>query len=110
MAQFPKTDLCVNPICGKANSQEDEAFSGKRGEVKSFTEDWLALSLNPPLMYGSVRFDKKSTLMMEYADFSTGELSIGTPLKMVFRIKDFDELRGYRRYFWKAAPFRNEVD
>ena len=61
-------------------------------------------------MYGSVRFDKKSTLMMEYADFSAGELSIGTPLKMVFRIKDFDELRGYRRYFWKAAPFRNLVD
>tara|TARA_A100001011_G_scaffold250365_1_gene258644 strand:+ start:250 stop:1704 length:1455 start_codon:yes stop_codon:yes gene_type:complete len=110
VAQFPKTDLCVNPICGKANSQEDEAFSVKRGEVKSFTEDWLALSLNPPLMYGSVRFDKKSTLMMEYADFSAGELSIGTPLKMVFRIKDFDELRGYRRYFWKAAPFRNLVD
>ncbi len=107
VAQFPRTDLCVNPECGKANTQEDEAFSCKRGEVKSFTEDWLALSLNPPLMYGSVRFDKKSTLMMEYADFSVGELSIGTPLEMVFRIKDFDELRGYHRYFWKAAPFKN---
>jgi hypothetical protein len=23
---------------------------------------------------------------------------------MVFRIKDFDEKRGFRRYFWKAAP------
>ena len=107
VAQFPKTDLCVNPVCGKSNTQQDEAFSSKRGEVKSFTEDWLALSLNPPLMYGSVRFDKKSTLMMEYADFSAGELSIGTPLEMVFRIKDFDELRGYHRYFWKAAPFKN---
>ena len=107
VAQFPKTDLCVNPACGKSNTQEDEAFSGKRGEVKSFTEDWLALSLNPPLMYGSVRFDKKSTLMMEYADFSAGELSIGKPLEMVFRIKDFDQLRGYHRYFWKAAPLKN---
>jgi hydroxymethylglutaryl-CoA synthase len=44
---------------------------------------------------------------MEYADFSVGELSIGTPLEMVFRIKDFDELRGYHRYFWKAAPLKN---
>jgi hypothetical protein len=23
---------------------------------------------------------------------------------MVFRIKDFDEKRGFTRYFWKAAP------
>jgi hypothetical protein len=23
---------------------------------------------------------------------------------MMFRIKDFDQDRGYRRYFWKAAP------
>jgi len=29
---------------------------------------------------------------------------VGTSLKMVFRIKDFDKQRGYRRYFWKAAP------
>jgi hypothetical protein len=25
-------------------------------------------------------------------------------MRMVFRIKDFDERRGFRRYFWKAAP------
>ena len=79
-------------------------FADKAGQVKSFTEDWLALSLNPPLMYGSVRFDRQSTLMMEFTDFDPGELSMGSKLQMVFRIKDFDSLRGYHRYFWKAAP------
>ncbi len=104
VAQFPKTALCVNPNCGKQDTQDDEMFANKAGQVKSFTEDWLALSLNPPLMYGSVRFDRQSTLMMEFTDFDPGELSIGSKLQMVFRIKDFDPLRGYHRYFWKAAP------
>jgi hydroxymethylglutaryl-CoA synthase len=26
---------------------------------------------------------------------------------MVFRIKDFDPKRGFRRYFWKATPVRS---
>jgi hypothetical protein len=25
-------------------------------------------------------------------------------VRMAFRIKDFDEKRGFRRYFWKAVP------
>jgi len=25
-------------------------------------------------------------------------------VRMVFRIKDFDDKRGFRRYFWKAVP------
>ncbi len=104
VAQYPKTALCVNPNCGKQDTQIDDVFANKVGRVKSFTEDWLALSLNPPLMYGSVRFEKKSTLMMEFTDFDPGQLAIGIDLQMVFRIKDFDPLRGYHRYFWKAAP------
>jgi 3-hydroxy-3-methylglutaryl CoA synthase len=26
------------------------------------------------------------------------------PVRLAFRIKDFDEVRGFRRYFWKAVP------
>ena len=32
------------------------------------------------------------------------ELKVGQPLRMVFRIKEFDTKRGFRRYFWKATP------
>jgi hydroxymethylglutaryl-CoA synthase len=31
---------------------------------------------------------------------------VGLPLRMVYRIKDFDRQRGFRRYFWKATPVR----
>jgi hypothetical protein len=27
-------------------------------------------------------------------------------VKMMFRVKDYDERRGFRRYFWKAVPSR----
>ena len=44
--------------------------------------------------------------MMEFADTADGELAVGLPLRMVYRIKEFDSKRGFRRYFWKATPVR----
>ncbi len=32
------------------------------------------------------------------------ELQVGQPMRMVFRVKDYDTNRGFRRYFWKATP------
>jgi hydroxymethylglutaryl-CoA synthase len=29
---------------------------------------------------------------------------VAAPMRMVFRIKDYDPQRGFTRYFWKAAP------
>lgn len=102
--QFPRTQLCVNPACNLPGTQEEESLRDRIGEVKSFTEDWLALSRSPPLMYGNVRFADKAVLMMEFTGFDPGQLAIGTPVRMEFRIKDFDNLRNTHRYFWKAAP------
>jgi hypothetical protein len=45
---------------------------------------------------------------MEFADADAGELAVGLPLAMVYRIKDVDRQRGFRRYFWKATPVRTE--
>ena len=102
--QFPKTGICVNPACNKPDTQVDEPFRDKQGVIKSFTEDWLAHSVSPPFMYGAVRFEGKGSLMMEFTDFDPGQLAAGDAVSMIFRIKDVDKLRDFRRYFWKAAP------
>ncbi len=102
--QFPKTKICVNPECQRSDTQSDEPLRDKTGYVKSYTEDWLAHSVSPPLMYGSVRLENKCTLMMEFAGFDQGELATDRPVSMAFRIKDKDEFRGCHRYFWKAVP------
>lgn len=102
--QFPKTRVCANPECRATDTQVDEPFRDKAASIKSYTEDWLALSYNPPLMYGNVRFAGGGVTMLEFTDFAPGELQVGTALSLQFRIKDHDEKRGFHRYCWKAAP------
>lgn len=102
--QFPKGQCCVNPECRRFDTLVDEPFEHKTGAVKSFTEDWLAVSVNPPFKYGNVTFDDGGVIMMEFADFEPGQLSVGLPVRFVFRIKEKDPKRQFHRYFWKAAP------
>lgn len=102
--QFPRKPMCANPECRRAGHLVPERFADKTASVKSFTEDWLALSYNPPLMYGNVQFEGGGIATMEFTDFNPGELAVGTPLTMQFRIKDSDQRRGFKRYCWKAAP------
>lgn len=100
--QFPKSRVCVNPECRRPDTQEDHRLAETIGRVKSFTEDWQAYSPRPPYVYGNVELEAGGNLLMEFADLDPGELRVGDRVKFVFRIKDFDRMRAYRRYFWKA--------
>lgn len=99
--QFPRARLCVN--CGAVDAQEDYSFAGSIGQVKTFTEDFQAYTPSPPLTYGNVSFSEGGNLFMELTDCPPGSVTVGMPVRMVFRIKDMDERRGFRRYFWKAV-------
>ncbi|MEE4174938.1 MAG: zinc ribbon domain-containing protein [Xanthomonadales bacterium] len=100
--QFPRSELCLH--CRAAGTQELEPMADLPGEVNSFTEDWLAWTPRPPLIFGNVHFPDGANVMLEFTDFEAGELAAGDAVRMAFRIKDFDDRRGFRRYFWKPAP------
>ena len=100
--QFPKSRVCVNPECRNQDSQQDHRLADTLGRVKSFTEDWQAYSPRPPYVYGNVELEAGGNLLMEFADLDPGELRVGDAVSFVFRVKDFDRMRAYRRYFWKA--------
>lgn len=102
--QFPKMDICANPDCGAVRSQVDYAFADVPATVKSFTGDMLAVAVAPPAIYGLVQFEGGGRLMANFTDCELGELSVGMPVKMVFRQRLSDEERGFTGYFWKAAP------
>jgi uncharacterized OB-fold protein len=102
--QFPKSNVCVNPNCQAIGTQVDHPFADLEAAVKTFTEDNLAYSPNPPLQYGNIGFNEGGNIYMDLTDFDSGTISVGSKVRMVFRIKDFDDKRGFRRYFWKAAP------
>lgn len=104
--QFPWSRVCVNPECRLTDTQDEHLLSDTLAQVKTFTEDWLAYSPRPPLVYGNVAFAEGGNAFLEFADFEPGEARVGSAVRFVFRLKDVDRTRGFRRYFWKAAPGR----
>ena len=106
--QFPRTAVCVNPACKAQGEQVPVSLADAQARVMSHTTDFLAYTPHPPFQFGHVDFDGGARVLMEFADTDPGELKVGVPLRMVYRIKDFDRQRGFRRYFWKATPVRGQ--
>ena len=104
--QFPKSGVCVNPVCRAQGTQVAVSLADAPAKVMSHTTDFLAYTPHPPFQFGHVDFEGGARVLMEFADTDPGELSVGLPLRMVYRIKDLDRQRGFRRYFWKATPAR----
>lgn len=106
--QFPRTGVCVNPACRAQKTQAPVSLADAQAKVMSHTTDFLAYTPHPPFQFGHVDFDDGARVLMEFADTDNGELAVGLPLRMVYRIKEFDRQRGFRRYFWKATPVRED--
>ena len=102
--QFPKTEVCVNPNCNALHSQDDEPFADRTARIMSWSADYLTATLDPPAHYGMVQFEEGGRFMADITDYDVGGVDVGMPVRMVFRLKHFDEQRGFKRYFWKAAP------
>ncbi|MFZ0887718.1 MAG: OB-fold domain-containing protein [Candidatus Binataceae bacterium] len=103
-AQLPKGHVCVNPQCGAFESQEDYCFADRRAHVQSWTADRLTYSPDPPTYFGMVVFEEGGRLIADLTDVDASSIKVGMPVNMVFRIKHYDELRHFAKYFWKAAP------
>ncbi len=103
-AQFPRARICVNPNCKAVDSQDPYSFAEAEGTVLSWSADFLTFSMNPPNHYGMITFAEGGRLMADITDVEQGQIDSGTKVRMAFRIKDFDDRRGFRRYFWKAVP------
>ena len=103
-AQFPRSRICVNPNCKATDSQEPYGFSERQGTILSWSADFLTFAMDPPNHYGMVTFAEGGRLMADITDVDQGQIDSGAKLRMVFRVKDVDEKRGFKRYFWKATP------
>ena len=102
--QYPKQHYCVNPDCNKLNSQDPYGFAEMQGKLMSYTADNLTYSPDPPTYFGMVQFDEGGRMFMDITDVDPEKIDVGLQVRMMFRIKDLDDNRGFRRYFWKAAP------
>ncbi|MDQ7785610.1 MAG: SDR family NAD(P)-dependent oxidoreductase, partial [Desulfomonilaceae bacterium] len=103
-AQYPRMDVCVNPDCGAVHTQEDYEFADVPARVKSFTGDLLAVSIDPPAIYGMVQFEGGGRYMADFTDCEISEVKVGQPVSLAFRRRYVDRDRGFTGYFWKAVP------
>jgi 3-hydroxy-3-methylglutaryl CoA synthase len=103
-AQYPRSRICVNPNCKAVDSQDPYSFADQPGTILSWSADFLTYSLSPPNHYGMITFADGGRFMADITDVEQGQIDSGTKVKMVFRVKDRDEKRGFIRYFWKATP------
>lgn len=103
--QFPVLAYCVNPGCGaSAREFTQQSLAGEEAQVFTYTADRLSYHPAPPLYVGFAQFDCGPRVLMEVVDVDPAAFDVGTRLRMVFRIKERDEVRGFNRYFWKATP------
>ena len=91
------------------DSQKPYQLAERGAKVLSWSAEYLSYHPSPPNHYGQVDFEGGGRILMEFTDITKGEIDVGTPMEMVFRIKDKDEKRGFTRYFWKATPVRAGV-
>ena len=104
--QFPRSDICVNPQCRATHTQEPHPFREEKANIVTWSADYLTYTADPPAHYGMISFANGGRFMTDFSDVSVGEIDVGMAVRMVFRIKSFDRLRGFVRYFWKAVPDR----
>ena len=102
--QFPKTEIGVNPNDRSRGTQEDYPLAERTARIVTYTADALGYSPNPPNYYGTIDFEGGGRLVAEFTDCAAEDIEVGREMRMMFRIKAFDEQRDFTKYFWKAAP------
>ncbi len=104
---FPPTRLTTDALNPELDTQKPYKLADRIAHVTSWSADYLSFSMAPPNQYGLVDFEGGGRLLMEFTDVTKGDVDTGGAMEMVFRIKDVDHQRGFKRYFWKAVPVRN---
>jgi 3-hydroxy-3-methylglutaryl CoA synthase len=103
---FPPSRISYDQGRPLQDTQRPYKLADRKGRVLSWSEESLSFHRAPPHQYGQVDFDGGGRILMEFTDVAPGDITSDTEVEMVFRIKDIDEVRGFRRYFWKATPTR----
>lgn len=102
--QFPRTEIGVAATGDEPAAQEDYPLADRPALILTHTADHLAYTPDPPSYYGMIEFEGGGRMMTEFTDVEPDAIRVGAGVRMMFRIKSFDERRHFTKYFWKAAP------
>ncbi|MDQ0463166.1 3-hydroxy-3-methylglutaryl CoA synthase [Caulobacter ginsengisoli] len=106
VVQYPRTRISVAPNNPAVDTQDPYKFADRTATILTWSADFLTYSMSPPNHYGTVVFEGGGRIFMDITDVEQGDVETGMAVRMAFRLKEVDEKRGFRRYFWKAVPDR----
>jgi hydroxymethylglutaryl-CoA synthase len=107
--QFPKSRIPIRPDADGPEPMEDVRLTDVPAKLVSVTADRLNFTPDPPFWFGLVQFENGARVMMEFTDADAEGFRVGDAVSMRLRIKSHDQKRGFRTYFWKAAPLQRPV-
>lgn len=107
--QFPRSDIPLDGNLDNVGTLEDYPMAEIPARILTFTADSLTYSPEPPTYYGLIDFEGGGRMNAEFCDVEPEDVAVGREMRMMFRVKAFDEQRHFIRYFWKAAPAAREA-
>jgi 3-hydroxy-3-methylglutaryl CoA synthase/uncharacterized OB-fold protein len=101
-ANLPPQRVCV--ACGAVDQMREEPYADATCRIVTFTLDYLAYTLQPPVVAAVLDFDKGGRIQCELTDVDPRAVAIGNEMEMSFRY--LYTAGGVHNYFWKARPRR----
>jgi len=100
--QYPPARVCTT--CQAKDNFEKYKFSDKRGQIFTYSIDYLAVTSDPPGINAVIDFDGGGRMQCELTDCTPEDIGIGIPVEMTFR--QLYQSGGIHNYFWKARPIK----
>jgi len=99
LRQFPPTRICQR--CQSKTSLREVSL-GRRGEVFTYTVDWLTPSPMPPTVLAVVDVEGGGRLYLQMTDVEPSEVRIGMRVRLTLR--RLGAGGGLYHYYWKCRP------
>ncbi len=100
--QYPAQRVCMN--CQARDAFEEYGFADREGKVATFSQDNLAVSVDPPVTITTVDFAGGGRIICDMTDRDPQKVAVGMPVEMTFREVRF--VGGIHDYWWKCQPVR----
>lgn len=100
--QYPPQRVCTK--CRQRDDYDQVRLADKPGKLFTYALDYIAGSVDVPLVVCIVNFDGGGRALMTMTDRAIEEIEVDMPLEMSFR--KLYEAEGIHNYYWKCTPVR----
>jgi uncharacterized OB-fold protein len=101
--QYPPQRVCTR--CHTKDNFESVRLAEKQGILFTYSMDYIAGSVDPPLVVSVINFDGGGRMLCVMTDREPSEIKVDMPVQMSFR-KLF-HAGGIHNYYWKCTPVRS---